>query len=278
MYINSKLKNLKFTKPTLLSIDIESIITYLESDKYELSKYVFENNNLILLPFALDCNEGTKEQQKNLIIEYINQKKGLDKLLKSSLNKLDIKKDEEIINCLIENGCVYFLLENNLIEPNSEKEQTIIDNIVSNHPNYKKINSILYLTKNIVKYPNIIQTIIDNFKITEIKLESSNESSFELYEYNDEIHNTLLNIMRKKPNININIATKTPAKHPIIVAGRLYHCSLSLTYRASANLVKQFLSSGNSAHHLYFSLRFFNIVLLAMLSTAIAISKSLIPT
>ena len=203
MYINSKLKNLKFTKPTLSSIDIESIITYLESDKYELSKYVFENNNLILLPFALDCNEGTKEQQKNLIIEYINQKKGLDKLLKSSLNKLDIKKDEEIINCLIENGCVYFLLENNLIEPNSEKEQTIIDNIVSNHPNYKKINSILYLTKNIVKYPNIIQTIIDNFKITEIKLESSNESSFELYEYNDEIHNTLLNIMRKKPNINI---------------------------------------------------------------------------
>lgn len=200
IYINSRLKKLKYSEPTLLPVDIDSIKIYLKSDKYELSGLVFENNNLSLLPYALECNQGTKEQQKYFIIEYINQKKGLDKPLKENLERLDIKKDEEIINCLIENDCIYFLLDNNLIEPNSEKEQTIINNILNNHPNYNNIG-FLYLTQNIVKYPNIIQTIIDNYTITEIKLESYKENK--RYEYTDEIHNILIEIMRKKPNISI---------------------------------------------------------------------------
>lgn len=203
IYLNMKCQKQKFATPTFLPIDVEKIESYLSTNKYELAKLTFENNNLSFLPFALECNTGTKEQQIQFIIEYINQKKGLDTLLKKRVESLDIKDNKQLIDCLIENGCIYLLLEKNAIEPNSEEEKTIINHIRENHPNYKNIASPLYLTKHITEYPNILQAIIDNSEIRSIKLEAFLGIYFEQYEYTEEMHNALIKMIKKEQNFHI---------------------------------------------------------------------------
>lgn len=195
IYLNiifSKLKEKKFSEPTLLDFDYEKIKHVLYKYQKEIIELTYENKILNFLPYILVNYLANKEKTTDYIIAYLNQTEKKDEKIEQAIYG-EILKNEAIIDTLIEKGMIAPLLKNRVLTTYPDKKAIVINLIKNRHSNYEHSSEELQLHSYHFYEPEIIETMITSYNIKTINL---SELSIGIF-FNDKLKTSILDCLIK---------------------------------------------------------------------------------